>query len=39
MFPERKMPHLIFITSFGLKQNEYAGLVQDDITLDDLFQS
>jgi hypothetical protein len=33
------MPHLIFITSFGLKQNEYAGLVQDDITIDDLFQA
>lgn len=35
--PKRKMPHLIFITSFGLKQNEYAGLVQDSITLDKLF--
>jgi len=36
--PKRKMPHLIFITSFGLKQNEYAGIVQDDITIDNLFQ-
>ena len=36
--PKRKMPHLIFITSFCLKQNEYASLVQDNITLDDLFQ-
>lgn len=35
--PKRKMPHLIFITSFGIKQNEYAGLVQDELTMDDLF--
>lgn len=36
--PKRKMPHLIFITSFGLKQNEYAGLAQDTILLDELFR-
>lgn len=35
--PKRKIPHLVFITSFGIKQNEYAGIVQDNITLDDLF--
>ena len=37
--PKRKMPHLIFITSFCLKQNEYASLVQDDITLNELFNA
>ena len=36
--PKRKMPHLIFITSFGIKQNEYAGLVQDSVNLDCLFK-
>lgn len=35
--PKRKIPHLVFITSFGIKPNEYAGLVQDTITLDELF--
>jgi len=36
--PKRKMPHLIFITTFGVKPNEYAGVVHDEILLDALFQ-
>jgi len=35
--PKRKMAHLVFITSFGIKQNEYAGIAQESITLDALF--
>ena len=29
--------HLTFITTFGIKQNEYSGIVQREITLDALF--
>lgn len=29
--------HLTFITSFGVKQNKYSGIVQQDIQLDALF--
>ena len=36
--PKRKMPHLLFVTSFGIKQNEYTSLVQNELTLDDLFK-
>ncbi len=36
--PKRKIPHLIFVTSFGIKQNEYTSLVQNELTLDDLFK-
>ena len=35
--PRKKTVHLTFITSFGLKTNEYSGQVQNLITLDDLF--
>ena len=35
--PKRKMPHLTFITSFGVKQNEHSSIVQSQVTLDDLF--
>ena len=36
--PKRKMPHLTFVTSFGVKHNEYAGVVQSEVTMDDLFK-
>ncbi len=29
--------HLTFITPFGVKQNVYAGIVQNNLTIDDLF--
>jgi len=30
--------HLTFITTYGLKQNEYSGMVQSVVTMDDLFE-
>lgn len=35
--PKTKTVHLTFIASYGLKQNMYSGIVQQIITLDDLF--
>ncbi len=35
--PKRKMPHIVFITTFGIRQNEYSGIVQNVVNLDDLF--
>ena len=32
-----KAIHLLMITTFGVKQNKYSGIVQSEITLDDLF--
>lgn len=34
----RKALHLTLITTYGLRQNEYAGRVQKVITMDDLFK-
>ena len=33
----RKAIHLLMLTTFGVKQNKYSGIVQNEITLDDLF--
>ncbi|MDR0763119.1 MAG: AAA family ATPase [Bacteroidales bacterium] len=33
----RKAIHLLMLTTFGLKQNKYSGIVQNEVTLDDLF--
>ena len=33
----RKSIQLIMITTFGLKNNMYSGIVQNQVTLDDLF--
>jgi len=33
----RKSIHLLMITTFGIKQNKYSGIVQNEITLDDFF--
>ena len=27
-----------FITTYGLKQNKHSGIVQSEVTMDDLFQ-
>jgi len=35
--PQKKSVHLTLIAAYGLKQNEYSGLVQSVVTLDDLF--
>lgn len=35
--PQKKSIHLTMIAAFGLKHNEYSGLVQSEVTLDDLF--
>jgi len=33
----KKAVHLLMLTTFGLTQNKYSGIVQKEITLDDLF--
>ena len=33
----RKAIHLLMITTFGIKQNKYSNIVQNEVTLDDLF--
>jgi DNA-binding MarR family transcriptional regulator len=32
-----KTVHLLMLTTFGIKQNKYAGLIQKELTLDHLF--
>lgn len=34
----RKALHLTLVTTYGLARNQYAGIVQNELTLDDLFQ-
>jgi hypothetical protein len=33
----QKATHITMITTYGVKQNKYAGMVQSEVTLDDLF--
>jgi AAA+ ATPase superfamily predicted ATPase len=33
----RKAIHLLMLTTFGVKQNKYSGIVQNEVTLEDLF--
>ena len=33
----RKAIHLLMITTFGVKQNKYYGIIQNEVTIDDLF--
>jgi AAA+ ATPase superfamily predicted ATPase len=33
----RKAPHLTMISTYGVKQNKYSGIVQSEVLLDDLF--
>jgi AAA+ ATPase superfamily predicted ATPase len=33
----RKAIHLMMVTTYGLKKNEYAGMVQNEVVMDDLF--
>ena len=33
----RKAVHLTLITTYGIKQNEYAGMIQSEVKMDDLF--
>ena len=30
--------HLTFVTTYGLRRNAYSGIVQSEVTLDDLFR-
>ena len=30
--------HLTFVTTFGLRRNSHSGMVQSEVTLDDLFR-
>ena len=34
----RKTVHTVLITTFGLSKNEYSGMIQNVITLNDLFK-
>lgn len=34
----RRTIHLVFITTYGQKPNEYSGVVQNEVTLKDLFE-
>lgn len=34
----RRSVHLTFVTAYGLKRNDYSGMVQSQVTLDDLFR-
>ena len=33
----RKAIHLLMITTFGVKQNKYCGIIQNEVTIEDLF--
>ena len=35
----RKAINITMITTYGVKQNEYAGMVQNEVTMDDLFEA
>ena len=35
----RKALHLTFVTTYGLQNNPYAGMIQNVVTLDDLFKN
>lgn len=34
----RRTLHLVLVTTFGLRHNEYSGIVQNEITMHDLFE-
>ncbi len=34
----RKTLHLTMVTTYGLKQNKYAGIVQNEIDMEQLFE-
>jgi len=34
----RKAVHLTYVTAYGLKRNKHSGVVQSEVTLDDLFR-
>lgn len=34
----RKAVHLTMVTTYGVKRNEYSGLIQSEVTMDDLFR-
>ena len=34
----RKAVHLTYVTTYGLKRNMHSGIVQSEVTLDDLFK-
>ena len=33
----RKAIHLLMLTTYGVKQNKYYGIVQNEVSMDDLF--
>ena len=34
----RKALHLTMVTTYGLKNNAYSGMIQSEVILDDLFK-
>ena len=35
----RKALHHTFVTTYGVKKNKYSGIVQNEVTMDDLFEN
>jgi hypothetical protein len=33
----KKAVHITMITTYGIKQNEYAGMIQNEVVMDDFF--
>ena len=34
----KKAVHLTYVTTYGVKRNTHSGIVQSEVTLDDLFR-
>ena len=39
MTKTRKAIQVVFVTTYGVRQNTYSSIVQGQVTLDDLFES
>ena len=36
--PKARNCHVTFVTTYGVKRNKHSGIVQSEVTLDDLFR-
>ena len=37
--PKTRNCHVTFVTTYGVKRNKHSGIVQSEVTLDDLFRA
>ena len=37
--PKARNCHVTFVTTYGVKRNKHSGIVQSEVTLDDLFRA